>query len=294
MNRPTEHSNPVTVDIDLLPAAKALELIVAEDAAGVAAVQQSIPQLADAVEATRTRLAAGGRLHYFGAGASGRLAVLDATELTPTYGVARGLVTAHFPGGTEALIDSTLDLEDADDAGSDDAEAVGPGDVVFGITASGSTPYVAGALRRAAAAGALTILLTCNPAPGIRADVLIDLDTGPEAITGSTRLKAGTATKVALNAYSSALMIAMGRTYSHYMTGMSVTNAKLRERAVQLLSDAAGVPVERARAAYDDAGGETPVALTALLTGASIADARSALEAAGSVRGAVARIGGTR
>lgn len=294
MTRPTENRNPATAGIDLLPATEAIELIVAEDANGVAAVQRAAADLGRAVAATRSRLETGGRLHYFGAGASGRLAVLDATELTPTYGAESGLVTAHFPGGVEALIDSTHDFEDADELGAHDATSVGAADAVIGLTASGTTPYVAGALRAAARAGALTILFTCNPASNIPADLLVVLDTGPEAITGSTRLKAGTATKVALNAFSSALMIGMGRTYSHFMTGMSVSNDKLRERAVQLLSDAACVTPAEARAAYESSDGDTAVALTALLTGVGIPAARAALAEGASVREAVAAIGAAR
>ena len=238
--RPTEGRNPATVDIDLMPTADAVDSILAEDAHAVVAARRAVPGLVLAIESTADRLTAGGRLHYFGAGASGRLAVLDATELTPTFGVAPDLVQAHFPGGVEALIDSSRDFEDADALGADHAGAVTAADVAFGVTASGTTPYVAGALKSARAAGALTILLTCNPATAIPADVVIAIDSGAEAITGSTRLKAGTATKVTLNAFSSALMIRMGRTYSHFMTGMSVTNDKLRERAVQLLVDASG------------------------------------------------------
>lgn len=287
---PTEHRNPATVNIDLMPAADAVDAILAEDANAIVAARRAVPGLVLAIEGVADRLAAGGRLHYFGAGASGRLAVLDATELTPTFGVAPDLVQAHFPGGVDALIDSSLDLEDADALGAHDATAMTAADVAFGVTASGTTPYVAGALNSARAAGALTVLLTCNPAPGIAADVIIALDTGAEAITGSTRLKAGTATKVALNAFSSALMIRMGRTYSHFMTGMSVTNDKLRERAVQLLSDASGAPLSAAREAWDFADGDTAVALAALLSGATVDEARIALDATRSVRAAVARI----
>jgi N-acetylmuramic acid 6-phosphate etherase len=282
----TEGRNPATIDIDIVPARQAIDAILAEDAFAVAAAQRASAELAAAVDETAARLRSGGRLHYFGAGASGRLAVLDATELTPTYGAARGLVTAHFPGGATALVDSSIDLEDARTLGAEDAAALTGTDVAFGITASGSTPYVAGALAGAAGRGAFTILLTCSPGTRIPAELTIVADTGPEAITGSTRLKAGTATKVLLNAFSSALMIGLGRTYSNLMTGMSVTNDKLRRRAVGLLSEAAGVPADTARAAYAAAGDDTEVALVALLTGVDPESARELLAAGGSVRAA--------
>lgn len=289
MQRPTEQRNPATVDIDVVNSARALEMIVHEDAVAISAVERAIPALARLVDRARERIALGGRLHYFGAGASGRLAVLDATELNPTYGYPRDRVVAHFPGGLDALVDSSIDLEDAGDAGERDADDVASGDVVVGVTASGMTPYVAGALRAAGARGALTALLTNDPASGLAplAHILVVLDTGPEAITGSTRMKAGTATKVALNAFSSAVMIGLGRTYSNLMTEMVATNRKLQLRAVQVLQDGSGLSEKRCREALEDADGRVPVALITLLTGVSVEVAAANLAEAGSVRGAV-------
>lgn len=290
--RPTEARNPATLDLDTLPTREALARIVDEDAAAVEAVRAALPAIAEAVELANARLAAGGRLHYVGAGASGRLAVLDATELTPTFGVDRSLVTAHFPGGAAALVDSALDFEDSGDLGAADVRDVTGADLVLGITASGATRYVAAALGEARRRGASTVLISCSPDPVTEAGHVIVLDTGPEALTGSTRLKAGTATKVALNAFSTALMARRGRVYSNLMIGMSVTNEKLRERAVAVVRAATGRDEAAARAALSDAGGDIEVALVALLSGAGAEDARTVLAEAGSVRAAVARFEG--
>lgn len=286
--RPTEQRNPRTLDIDLASSSVALEQILTEDRVAVDAALAAVPSLSRLVDEARSRLAAGGRLHYFGAGASGRLAVLDATELTPTFGFERDRVSAHFPGGASALIDSAIDLEDSDEMGRRDAAGVAAGDIAIGITASGSTPYVAGALRAARANGAATALLTNAPDSPLGAEVTIAvvLDTGSEAITGSTRLKAGTATKVALNAFSTALMVGLGRTYSNLMVGVVVSNDKLRDRAVRILVEASGASEESCRRALDEAGNRLPVALVSMLGGLSADEAAHALERHGSVRAA--------
>ncbi|MEV4116282.1 N-acetylmuramic acid 6-phosphate etherase [Nonomuraea sp. NPDC049695] len=291
---PTERRNPRTAGIDTLESADVLRLLLDEDARAVEAARAATGPLARAVDEAHLRLSGGGGVHYFGAGASGRLAVLDATEITPTFGVERGLFTAHFAGGAAALTDSSVDQEDAEELGAADAQVLGERDVAVGITASGSTPYVAGALRAARAAGALTVLITCNPLAPLRAqaDIHVVADTGPEALTGSTRLKAGTATKVLLNAFSTALMIKAGRTYSNLMVGLVATNAKLRERAVSVLAEATGLPKEACRAALEECGGRIPEALVRLLTGCPPDQARAALAAYPGVRAAVAALGG--
>ncbi|SEG82996.1 N-acetylmuramic acid 6-phosphate etherase [Nonomuraea solani] len=291
---PTERRNPRTRDIDTLESAGVLGLLLDEDARAVEAARAATGPLARAVDETHLRLARGGRVHYFGAGASGRLAVLDATEITPTFGAPGGLFTAHFAGGPEALTDSSIDREDAGALGAADAAGVGAADVAVGITASGSTAYVVGALRGARAAGALTVLVTCNPgaAAGDLAEIVVVADTGPEALTGSTRLKAGTATKVILNAFSTALMIKAGRTYGNLMVGLVATNAKLAERAVSLLAEASGQDAETCRAALADASGDIPGALVRLLTGCSPERARAALGEHPGVRAAVAALNG--
>lgn len=287
---PTEARNPRTVGIDTVSAQEIIGLLQNEDAHAVHAASAASAQLAAAVDEAGARLRRGGRVHYFGAGASGRLAVLDATEVTPTFGADPELFTAHFPGGAAALADSTLDLEDADTLGERDAGELRPDDVAVGVTASGSTAYVAGALRIARRTGALCVLITCNPQAALlqACDLPVVADTGPEAITGSTRLKAGTATKVLLNSFSTALMIKAGRTYSNLMVGLVATNDKLRDRSVGLLVEASGQPRERCTVALEEAGGGVEAALVSLLAGTSVERARRALAEHSGVRAAVA------
>ncbi|MBT2230026.1 N-acetylmuramic acid 6-phosphate etherase [Nonomuraea sp. NEAU-A123] len=291
---PTERRNPRTADIDTLESREVLRLLQEEDARAVEAVGAAIDPLARAVDEAHLRLSRGGTVHYFGAGASGRLAVLDATEITPTFGVARELFTAHFAGGPAAVADSSVDREDSEALGAADAAILDETSVAIGITASGSTPYVAGALRVARSAGALTVLVTCDPDAPLRelAEITVVAATGPEALTGSTRLKAGTATKVILNSFSTALMIKAGRTYGNLMVGLVATNGKLGERAVRLLVEATGEDEASCRAVLTDAGGNIPQALVRLLTGCSPEQARTALEQHPGVRAAVAALGG--
>ncbi|TMR31012.1 N-acetylmuramic acid 6-phosphate etherase [Nonomuraea zeae] len=289
---PTEGRNPRTAAIDTLESGEVLRLLLEEDARAVAAALAATGPLAEAVDAAHLRLSRGGRVHYFGAGASGRLAVLDATEITPTFGAPRDLFTAHFAGGPAALTDSAIDKEDAEELGAADAGTLGEADVAVGITASGSTRYVAGALRAAEAAGALTVLVTCNPDAPLRAGIVVAAGTGPEALTGSTRLKAGTATKVILNAFSTALMIKAGRTYGNLMVGLVATNAKLGERAVSLLVEATGEDAATCGAALAEAEGRIPEALVRLLTGCPAEQARAALAEHPGVRAAVTALGG--
>lgn len=285
----TEGRNLATIDIDTWPTQRAIEAILSEDARGVQAALGVSDRLAELVEAADERLRAGGRIHYFGAGASGRLAFLDATESRPTFGNPPELFTAHFPGGHPALLDSTIDEEDAGAAGSADAAAVGAGDVAIGVTASGSTSYVRGALAEARRHGAYTALITNQAGAALsdEVDLAIEAATGAEALTGSTRLKAGTATKVLINAFSTALMVRRGRTWSNLMTHLVATNTKLDERAVRVLVMATDAPEAECRAALAAADGDLPGALTAMLSGTDAAAAREALEAAGSIRAAV-------
>ena len=289
-----ERRNPATVGIDKLDTSAMLKLLYKEDMAGVRAAAAAATQTAAVVDAAFARLALGGHIHYFGAGASGRLAMLDATEITPTFGVKPGLFSAHFPGGMAALVNSAIDLEDSELEGYGDAAAVGAASVAIGVTASGTTAYVAGALRRAREDGALTVLITCNPkSPLIElAEICIVADTGAEALTGSTRLKAGTATKVILNSFSTALMIRSGHTHSNLMIGLVATNAKLRERAILLLMEATAKSRGDCLKALTSADGELPAALVSLLTGSSAKAARRALAETASTRGAIAVLSG--
>ncbi|NED96224.1 N-acetylmuramic acid 6-phosphate etherase [Phytoactinopolyspora alkaliphila] len=289
---PTERRNPRTASIDTVSTAEMLQLMNDEDAHAVRAAGAAAQQLAKAVDAAHQRLSRGGAVHYFGAGASGRLALLDASEVTPTFGAPPELFTAHFPGGARAVADSSIDHEDAADLGTADAADLDTSSVAVGVTASGGTAYVGGALKAANSAGALTILLTCNPAASLRAaaDISVVADTGAEALTGSTRLKAGTATKILLNSFSTALMIKSGRTYGNLMVGLVATNAKLRERAVAVLREATGEDATACRQALSDNGGEVPPALVCLLTGCTPERARAALAMHPGIRRAITAV----
>lgn len=279
----TEQRNPRTLDIDLVPTRELLQLINAEDARVPVAVAACLDDLATLVDEAARRVGAGGRLHYAGAGTSGRIAVMDAAELAPTFGLGEQVVVAHHAGGDVALRHSVENVEDSERAGADDLGDVGDRDVVVGLTASGTTPYVAGALRRAQANGAFTALVSANPdAPlGALVDVCLIADTGPEAITGSTRMKAGTAQKLVLNSLSTALAIRLGRTLSNLMVDMAATNTKLRDRSLAILTEATDCPPDECVAALDAAGGEVKPALTSLLLDCPVDEARERLRAAG-------------
>ncbi len=284
----TEDRHAGTVDIDTWEPQAAIEAILTEDLAGVRAALAVSGELASLVEQAHARIRSGGRIHYFGAGASGRLAFLDATESRPTFGV-EGLFAAHFPGGPDALLDSSIDREDAEASGAEDAGALTSDDVAIGVTASGSTAYVRGALAEARRRGAYTALIAHRAGATLSnsVDLAIEAATGPEALTGSTRLKAGTTTKVLINAFSTALMMRAGRTWSNLMVQMVATNSKLDERAVQILAMATGCPGEECGKVLTACAGELPVALTAMLTGATPEASRRALAAGGGVRDAV-------
>ena len=282
---PTEERNPATADIDTLPTLSLLGRLNDEDARVASAVRRALPSLAVVVDEADRRLAAGGRVHYFGSGTSGRLGVCDAAELIPTFGLPPGTVTAHLAGGDAAFRQAVEGAEDDPAAGAADAAAAGPADVAIGLSASGATRYVGAALEQARRSGAFTALITSNPGAPLRAvaDVCVCADTGPEAITGSTRLKAGTAAKILLNGFSTALMVRRGRTYANLMVHVAPVNAKLRGRQVRLLGQATGHSAAECAAALDAAGGELQVALAALLSGAGPEVARAALTRAGGV-----------
>jgi len=291
----TEDRNERTASIDLVPTEEVLRLLNAEDATVAGAVAAILPGLATVVDRVVERLRAGGRVHYFGAGTSGRLGVLDAAEVPPTFGLEPGVFVAHHAGGYQALVTAVEDAEDDDTLGAADARAVYAADVAIGITASGRTPYVAGALRRSRSAGALTVLISSNPAAplGPLADHRVLVDTGPEAIAGSTRLKAATAQKLVLNALSTAAMVRLGRTYSNLMAGISGTSAKLRHRQQQILREATGASAAACGDALERCGGDLRQALVCLLSGREPAAAADALaNAGGSVRAALARLAG--
>ncbi len=293
----TEDRNAGTNEIHTLSTLALLEKVNDEDATVAAAVRHALPTISRLVDESVNRIRNGGSVHYFGAGSSGRLGLLDAAELIPTFGVSEDLVVAHLAGGDAAMRRPKEGAEDEGTLGVADAAALGPSDVAVGLTASGRTPYVGGALRRAARAGAFTALVTSNPLAELRhdCDVFICADTGPEVIAGSTRMKAGTAEKLILNSYSTAVMVRLGMTWSNLMINMRPTSTKLRQRIVRLLGQATGVDVEQCAAALAAADGDAKVALVGLLTGAGFAVAKDALEDSdGLVEPAVERIQATR
>ncbi|MBA3272539.1 MAG: N-acetylmuramic acid 6-phosphate etherase [Chthoniobacterales bacterium] len=250
----TEQRNARSLNLDQLSTREIVELFVQEEACVQEALGAAAAQIAEATELVANTLRTGGRLFYVGAGTSGRLGVLDATEMPPTFGTTPEMVQGIIAGGAAALTRSVEGAEDDAAAASVAVQERGvrAGDVVCGIAASGRTPFVLAALTRSKQVGARTILLTCNPGrPSIEPapDVAIDLATGPELLTGSTRLKAGTATKVALNIISTGAMIALGKVRGNLMIDVAVTNVKLRDRAIRLVAELAscsyGEAVER-------------------------------------------------
>ncbi|XVV04161.1 N-acetylmuramic acid 6-phosphate etherase [Actinosynnema sp. CA-248983] len=279
---PTETRNPRTLDIDRLSTLDVLRLINAEDHRVPDAVEAVLPELAQAADLAVNALRAGHRVHYVGAGTSGRLATLDAAEIVPTFNAPPDWFVAHHAGGSEALVKAVEDVEDeaAGGAAQIRRHAVA-GDLVLGVTASGRTPFVVAALNEARTLGARTVLVSNNPsAPRVDVDVLITVDTGPEAIAGSTRMKAGTSQKLVLTSFSTAVMVRLGRTYSNLMVSMRATNAKLRGRTVRILREATGLAENECTTALADAGGDLKVALVHLLSGVPIAQAAEALEKA--------------
>jgi len=290
----TEERNWRTVNIDVVPTEDILRMLNAEDASVAGAVASVLPALATVVDRIVARLAEGGRVHYFGAGSSGRIGVMDSAEVVPTFGLEPGVFVAHHAGGDRALGSAVEGVEDDEALGVSDAGDVTSADVAVGITASGRTPYVAGALRCARSAGALTVLVSSNPAAPLAAlaEHRVLVDTGPEAIAGSTRLKAATAQKMVLNALSTAAMVRLGRSYSNLMISMSGSNAKLRQRQLAILREVSGAGNEACRDELERCGGDLRLALLCLLSGLEPREAADALaEAGGRMRVALSRLG---
>ncbi len=279
---PTEQPNPRTTEIDRLDALGIVQLLNAEDRLVPDAVSAALPDIARAVDLALERWQRGGRVVLFGAGTSGRLAALDAAELGPTFGVPAERYLARIAGGAGAFEKAVEGAEDDAASGAAAADDLSGDDVAFGLAASGRTPWVVAALGRARERGAATIGLACVPHPRLAdvADVCIVVDTGPEPISGSTRMKAGTAQKLVLNAFSSALMIRLGKVYGNLMVDVQATNAKLRLRAERLVRAGAGADAASAERALLDARGDVKTAIAALRLGVDAADARRRLEAA--------------
>ncbi len=288
---PTEQRNPRSNHLDDLDTLGVLQLLNTESEVAVQAVSQILPELAQVVDRAAESMRRGGTVHYYGAGTSGRLGVLDASELRPTFNLEPGRVVGHIAGGAKALVEAVEDAEDSVHEGRRAAESLGPHDVAIGLAASGSTPYVGGALEAARAAGAYTVLVSNNPeAPLTRfVDTHLALETGPEVVTGSTRLKAGTAQKLVLNGFSTAVMIALGRTWQNLMVSVVATNAKLRDRTVRILCEAVGLDESTARELLQRTGGDLKAAIVTALADVDPSRAAALLEEhAGSVRDAIA------
>jgi len=281
----TEKRNPRSRNIDRLSASGIVGLINREDQLVAPAVAKEKRRIAAAVELVVASFRAGGRLFYVGAGTSGRLGVLDASECPPTYGVPRTMVQGIIAGGRRALVRSIEGAEDRAAAGAAAVEArrVGPRDTVMGIAACGLTPYVRGAVERARKLGARTVFFTCSPevARSIRADVVINPVVGPEVVTGSTRMKAGTATKLVLNTITTAAMIRIGKVHGNLMVDLRATNAKLRDRAERIVMTEAGLSRAAARRLLASAGGAAKTALAMQGLGCGRAEAEARLTAAG-------------
>jgi N-acetylmuramic acid 6-phosphate etherase len=291
---PTERRNPRTRAIDARSTLGIVRALHREDMRVAGAVGRAIPAVAKAVDAIVEALERGGRLFYVGAGTSGRLASLDAAEIPPTFGTPPSTVQAVIAGGRRALTRAVEGAEDNRAQGLRDLakRRLRGNDVVVGITASGSTPYVLGALELASKRGAATIGVTSNPRTPVTrlARLSIVTETGPEAITGSTRLKAGTAQKMVLNMLSSAAMIRTGRVYDNWMIGVTLTNRKLQARGIRILAEAAGASVASATRALRQSGHDLRVALVMLKAGVTPQQARRRLQAArGSARAALAQ-----
>jgi len=260
----TEQSNPRSADLDRKSTAELVDLFASEESYVQAALQAKRAELIAAVDLVAAAVKAGGHLFYTGAGTSGRLGVLDASEIPPTFGAPPELVQGIIAGGTTALHRAVEGAEDQPESGALAIveRGVGEGDVVCGITASGRTPFVLGALARACELGARTILLTCNPSRTRTSwDVEIDLPTGPEIVTGSTRLKAGTATKVVLNILSTCAMVRLGRVRGNAMVDLHISNAKLRDRGVRLVSRELHIGYEEAKKRLEKVGWDVRLAL---------------------------------
>lgn len=259
----TEQSNPAAANLDELPIAGIVDLINREDATVAAAVATQRDRIVEAIERVTAALGAGGRLIYVGAGTSGRLGVLDASECPPTFRSDPAQVQAIIAGGEAAVFRAVEGAEDDAQAGAAaiDGKGVGANDVAFGIAAGGTTPFVHGALRRAKERGAATAFLACVPGDANEADVCIRPLTGPEVITGSTRMKAGTACKMVLNIVTTAAMVRLGKVYGNLMVDLAATNDKLRDRAIRIVGRLAGLDRTAAAELLSRADGRVKTAL---------------------------------
>jgi N-acetylmuramic acid 6-phosphate etherase len=280
----TEAANPATRDLDLMETSELVAVLNHEQELAASAVLRATPAIGRAVDAIVARLRRGGRLHYVGAGTSGRIAMLDAAECPPTFGTAPSLVVAHVAGGEEALVRAVEGAEDDAPAGSEMVRAsVDGADAVVGISASGGAGYVVAALRTARELGALTVAVTSVEGSALAeiAEYSIAIDTGAEPIAGSTRLKGGTAAKLVLNALSTATMVRLGRVHDNLMVDVVATNVKLHARAIRLVKQLGPVDADAAGALLERSGGNVKVAVVMHRRGVGPSEARALLEGSG-------------
>jgi len=290
----TEKRNPKTADIDRMSSLEIVDLLNAEDRKAAPAVGKERKRIAAAIDIIVESFRVGGRLFYVGAGTSGRLGVLDASECPPTFSTKPSMVQGIIAGGRRALVRAVEGAEDyaEDGAAAVDKKNLKPRDTLVGIAACGMTPYVHGAMQRARRIGARTIFVTCAPEARqyITADVIINPVVGPEAITGSSRLKAGTATKLVLNALTTGAMIRFGKVYGNLMVDLTITNEKLQERSERIVMKLAGVGRPKARQLLKQADGIVKVAIVMHFRKSSPEDARALLaQCDGSLRRAIGR-----
>jgi len=280
----TELRLPESMNLDAMSAEEAVALMNAQDAKAVAAVGVEKANIAAAVELVVKAIEAGGRLMYVGAGTSGRLGVLDAAECPPTFRTDPNLVQGLIAGGESAMFKAKEGAEDSAEEGGAlmDAKEAGPNDVVMGIAAGGTTPFVHGALRRAAERGAKTVFLSCvQPVTNEpKVDVVIRPLTGPEVVTGSTRLKAGTATKLVLNTITTVAMVRMNKVYENLMVDLRATNTKLWDRGARIIATLTGLPKEDAMALLKESGGHVKVAIVMHKRAVGLDDAQALLQRA--------------
>ncbi len=288
----TETRNPRTTELDQMTVVELLQVMNSEDRKVPDVIAQVIPEIALAVDLVVASLHGGGRLVYLGAGTSGRLGVLDAAECPPTFGTSPDLVIGLLAGGNEAMFHAVEGAEDSADRAVADLERIGlsAADVLVGIAASGRTPYVIAGLAHARQVGAATVSIACNPDAAVssEAQVAIELDNGPEVLTGSTRLKAGTSQKLVLNMISTAAMVRLGKVYGNLMVDVLPSNEKLVDRAVRIVAEATGCPSDEAQRALAASDGHAKTAIVMILRGAGATEARERLARAdGFVRAAI-------
>lgn len=289
----TEARNPQTMELDSMTPLEIVTAMNREDARVPESIRPQLPNIARCVAWATEAIRSGGRLIYMGAGTSGRLGVLDAVECPPTFGVSSDVVVGLIAGGEGAFVKAVEGAEDSRELGKADLEAIGltPKDLVVGIAASGRTPYVLGGMAYANSLGCKTAAISCNPgsALGKEARLAIEVAPGPECLTGSTRLKAGTAQKLILNMISTATMVGCGKAYSNLMVDVMQTNEKLVVRAQNIVMEATGVSRDSAKEAITLAGGSCKLAVTMILADCTVEEAKERLErCGGSVRQAIA------